>query len=232
MRFLKQVSTQRVIAYGLVLGLGAVLGIAPWAFVAGESSAEDKVEQKVEKKDKVSPKEKIERGRFMSFKDGTLTLKANSGDLIGNTIPENTKTFVWNHDENMFKPAGTVETLNQVKAGTWFVVRVSNDNVTLQIGARKGQTVGTFVSFKNDRLLILGKNLGESFTKKYGNNVHFNKFREDVPIYESVDGGEYTLVKETPGKILANVKEGTVVTVHGEGDDNITLIQIGVPKKN
>jgi hypothetical protein len=30
---------------------------------------------------------------------------------------------------------------------------------------------------------------------------------------------------------LANLKEGTVVTVHGEGDDNITRIDIGVAKK-
>jgi len=79
-------------------------------------------------------------------------------------------------------------------------------------------------------LLMLGKNLGESFTRKYGNNVHFNKFRLDVPVYESIDGGEYKLVEGTPGKILPNVKEGTLITVHGEGDDNITLIQIGEPK--
>ncbi len=32
-------------------------------------------------------------------------------------------------------------------------------------------------------------------------------------------------------KELANVKEGTVITVHGEGDDNITVVQIGVPAK-
>ena len=86
------------------------------------------------------------------------------------------------------------------------------------------------MSYKDNRLLVLGKNLGESFTKKYGNNVHFNKFREDVPLYESIDGGEYKLVEGTPGKILPNVKEGTLITVHGEGDDNITLIQIGEPK--
>ena len=32
-------------------------------------------------------------------------------------------------------------------------------------------------------------------------------------------------------KTLGNVKEGTLVTVHAEGDDNITFIQIGVPKQ-
>jgi hypothetical protein len=90
---------------------------------------------------------------------------------------------------------------------------------------------GRFVSFKDGRLLILGKNLGESFTKKYGDRVHFNKFREDVPVYESIDGGEYELVAGTSSEILGKVREGTNITIHGEGDDNITLIQIGVPKK-
>jgi len=79
-------------------------------------------------------------------------------------------------------------------------------------------------------LLMLGKDLGEKFTKKYGNNLHFNKFRNDVPAYESVDGGEYKLIG-TANKVLSDVKEGSVLTVHGEGDDNITLVQIGVPKK-
>ena len=77
--------------------------------------------------------------------------------------------------------------------------------------------------------MLLGKNLGESFTKKYGNNLHFNKFADNVPAYESIDGGEYKLIG-TANKTLGNVKEGTLVTVHAEGDDNITFIQIGVPK--
>ena len=29
----------------------------------------------------------------------------------------------------------------------------------------------------------------------------------------------------------ANVKEGTSITVYGEGDENFTRIEIGVPKK-
>ena len=149
---------------------------------------------------------------------------------IATKIKEDAKTLVWSDGDNAYKPADTAKTLNGAKTGTWFIVHVANENVTVRVGARKGSTTGTFVSFKDDRLLILGKNLGESFTKKYGNNVHFNKFRDDVPVYESVDGGEYKPIG-TANKVLGNVKEGTVVTVHGEGDDNITLVQIGVPKQ-
>ena len=86
------------------------------------------------------------------------------------------------------------------------------------------------MSFKDDRLLILGKDFPASFTKKYGNSVHFKKFAETIPVYESIDGGEYKLAG-TPSTVLGNVKEGTIITVHSEGDDNFTLIQIGVSKK-
>ncbi len=180
--------------------------------------------------EKVDQKTKTERGKFVSFKDGTLTIKANSGDLLANKIPENTKTLIWNNSEGKYTPAETAAVLSQAKVGTWFMVGVANENVTIRVGARKGTTTGTFVSYKNDRLLMLGKDLGESYTKKYGNNLHFNKFSDEVTVYESIDGGDYKLIgsaKET----LPNVKEGTIITVHGEGDDNITLIQIGVPKK-
>jgi hypothetical protein len=66
--------------------------------------------------------------------------------------------------------------------------------------------------------------------KKYGDNLHFHTFAEDVPAYESIDGSDYKLIG-TANKVLGDVKEGTILTVHAEGDDNITLIQIGVASK-
>ncbi|MSU78114.1 MAG: hypothetical protein EXS16_08465 [Gemmataceae bacterium] len=218
MRFMTDASRQDVITLGFVLGMAVVLGVVPWTPVSAQTG-------------KAGPSQKTERGRFVSYKDGTLTIQANSVALLGNKLPENAKTLVWDHDKGGYKPASTAEALNQAKAGTWFVIQVAKDNSTIRIGSRKGETIGTFVSFKNDRLLILGKNLGESYVLKYGNNVHFNKFRDDVPIYESVDSGDYQRAAGALRTILANLKEGTVVTVPGEGDDNITRIDIGVAKK-
>ena len=214
MRFLKRAS--RHVASVCVIAVGAVvvLGTVPSTVVEANVRVADKTE----------------RGRFVSFKEGTLTIKDNSGALLEYKIPESAKAFAWNDGENVYKPADAASALNGAKAGTWLIVSVANESVTIRIGSRKGITTGTLVSFKEGRLLMLGKNLGESYTKKYGNNVHFNKFREDVPAYESVDGGEFQLIG-TANKVLGNVKEGTIVTVHGEGDDNITVVQIGVPKK-
>jgi hypothetical protein len=176
-------------------------------------------------------KEKGGRGRFVSFKDGLLTLESNAGPLVSwSKIGQATKTFKWDTDANAYKQLdNAANALSQLKAGTW--VMVGDGKAIIRIGARGGRTTGTFISFKDDRLLLLGKDLGESYTKKYGNNLHMNKFRDDVPAYESVDGGEYKLVG-TANKVLRTVKEGTIVTVHGEGDDNITRIDIGVPKKS
>ena len=236
MRFMKPAFLARIAPCGCSLVAIAGLGLVPWTLVAAEpppaDKALDKVADKVSDKtpDKPAPKEQIDRGRFASFQGGVLTLSANSGATIANKIPASAKILVWNNEANAFRPASASETLDRVELGTWFIVRKSNQNVTLHIGSRKGQTVGTFVSYKEDRLLILGKNLGESFTKKYGNNVHFNKFRDDVPAYESIDGGEYKLIG-TANKVLGDVKEGTLVTIHGEGDDNITLVQLGAPTK-
>jgi len=122
---------------------------------------------------------------------------------------------------------GTAAALNQVTTGTY--VMVGDKRAYIRIGARQDRVVGAFVSFKNNRLLTLGKNLPEAFIKRYGSSLLYNKFRDDVPVYESVDGGEYKLIG-TADRVLPEVKEGTILTVQGEGDDNITLIQIGTPK--
>lgn len=205
----------------VLLAIIVVTETVPRQLVAAESPAADKVEVKVQSGGG--------RGKFVSFKDGTLTVEANDGTLIKNKLPEGTKTLKWN-DDGGFKPVETVATLEQVKAGAWIHVQLEKGTASVRIGSRKGVTIGTFVSYKDNRLLLLSKNLGESFVKKYGNQVHFNKFRDDVQAFESVDGGEYQLLGFA-NKVLANVKEGTVITVHGEGDDNITLVQIGVPTK-
>ncbi|MCE9608473.1 MAG: M56 family metallopeptidase [Planctomycetia bacterium] len=188
-----------------------------------ESSLEKKVDHRID------ANSKMHWGRFTSFKNGTLTLESNSGELIETNVVRKTKTTEWSDTSGKFVPTDTFVALRQLKVGTVIVVNGANQSGTLRIGSRKGVTIGTFVSYENDRLLMLGKNLGERFTKKYGNNVHFNKFRDDVPAYESIDGGEYRPIGMA-NEALRNVKEGTILHVHSEGDDNITLVRIGEKK--
>ena len=228
MRSTNPLSRCFVITRGAMLGASAVLAVAAWAVAPASVTAADAPAPKAA----VDQKDQNGWGRFVSFKDGALTLESNAGVLLAwGRIPDGAKILQFDAAAGEYKGAAGApgDVLAKVKAGT--VVSVRDKKATIRIGARKGQTTGTFVSFKDGRLLMLGKDLGvNSYTRKYGNNVHYNKFRDDVPAYESVDGGEYKLVG-TANKVLAEVKDGTVLTVHGEGDDNITLVQIGVPKK-
>jgi len=148
--------------------------------------------------------------------------------LVWNNIPEKIEVVRWDNAADKYVPAGNAEVLSKVEAGTWTIV-VAN-KALIRIGSRKGSTTGTFVSYKNERLLMLGTNLGGSYVKKYGNPLHMNKFADDVPVYESIDGGDYELVGN-PATVLPKVKEGAIITIYGEGDDNITRIEIGVKKK-
>ena len=199
---------------GIIFGIAAI----SWTPATAQSPAAAPVDQK----------EKQNQGKFVSFKDGTLILKGNYSGLIWHDIPEKTKVVHWDHAAGEYQPSGTAEVLGKVEPGSW--VMVTAGRTLIRVGASKERIVGTFVSFKDDRLLMLGTALPEAFTKKYGNTLHFNKFAEGVPVYESVDGGEFKHVgiAET---ILPTVKEGTVLAVYGEGDDNNTKVEIGVPAK-
>ena len=246
MRFVRPVSSRVVWGYAFLLSTAAVVSLIPWVLKAADAPAKSKpteskatesktAESKPDgvaaaKSDRVAPKEKTERGRFVSFRDGLLTIQANSGAMLENRVPAGAKGFVWSNAEDKYVPVDAAEALGRAQAGNWFYVHASENNFTFRIGSRKGQTIGTFVSFQDDRLLMLARNLGGSYAKKYGNNVHFHKFRDDTPIYESVDGGEYKQVG-TANKTLSTVREGTVLTVYGEGDDNITRVEIGVADK-
>ncbi len=209
---MKSPPRHRFILGSLLLGIVVLLGVAP------ATRAADAADQK----------DQAGRGKFMSFKDGTLTLKGNYGVLAWHNVTEKTQVLRWDDAAVEYKPAGNAEALHKVEAGAW--VMVGGGKSVIRVGSRKGRTTGTFVSFKDDRLLLLGTNLGGSYVKKYGNQVHFNKFAADVPVYESIDGGDFTLAG-TPTTALPRVKEGTILTIYGEGDDNITRIEIGVPKK-
>jgi len=173
-------------------------------------------------------KDKFGCGKFVSFKEGTLILKGNYESLVWHNVTEKTKVVQWDYAAGKYKPSGTAEVLGKVEPGAW--VMVTAGRALIRVGARKDRITGTFVSFKDERLLMLGTALSEAFTKKYGNTLHFNKFAEGVPVYESVDGGDFKLVGIAE-KILPTVKEGIIVTVYGEGDDNNTRVELGVQVK-
>lgn len=198
---------------------------------AKPKSAPAEVATPVKKVDAVGAKAKSFRGRFHSFTDRTLKIETNLGELIATAIPAEARLSVWNDAAGRYDAVPGHAALAQAKAGTPVAANVADSGqLTLRLGSRKGKTVGKFVSFTDGRLQITGTNLGERYTKMYGTAVRFSKFRNDVPAFESIDGGEYRLIGMA-NEVLGRVKAGTIITVHGEGDENATLVQIGVPKQ-
>ena len=255
MRFLKPESRHIVIASAAVLSMVAVAGIVPWFFVSATASAADQADPK---ETKVAKKDRTERGWFVSFEDGLLELQYFEGAKgpVEKTIqiPDSATTFVWNHDERRLKPVDTAQAMSQLKAlvapvsashvdtaetmmwrkaGTGLVVQIAAENVTIRIGENRiPPFVGNFVSFKDDFLFSLLKNTDPKFQKTYGDTVKF-RMNEGIPVYESIDGGEYQRVG-TPRTVLAKMKEGTIVTVfhnYKTETDEFYLILAGVKKK-
>lgn len=229
---------------GMMMGIAAVSCtlIALPAPAAGE----------IEKKAQVAPKEKTERGWFVAFDDGMLALQNRDG-LVRTKIPADAKTFVWMHGENRYKSVDTTEAMNQLKklaapvdaahadtpesmnwrkAGTGLVVKSAEQNVTIHIGENRPPFVGKFVALKNDVLVFRLTNPSAQYQRSYGNTLNF-KMREDIPVYESIDGGAYKWVG-TPRTALSNVKEGANITVYHyykSEDDEFYLILTGVSKQ-
>ena len=216
MRSVKSSTRAIVLAIGIVPAMIGASGI-----FSAQSPAAEKAEPKKE-----APKEKNEGGRFVSFKDGTLTLKTHTGTTIEKQIAENTKASVWSHEEGVYQPKGAAEALKLIKPGTVVGVQTAKDSVTLRIGAKKGQTVGTFVSFKDDRLTILGKDFPESFTKKYGNTVHFQNCTTQSGTAAGIwtkGSANLTLQNGTTFTNLRSTGEGTGGCInHGTGNLTIT----------
>ena len=166
-------------------------------------------------------------GKFVSFQNGALTVHRLDGKfLVWNQFPAQTKFVQFDAAAERFRPVESIEAFKNVKVGTWIQVADS----TVRIGEEDRRITGSILSFKDQRLLLMGKDPESSYLKVYGPTVHFSKFREDIPAYRSIDGGEYQLIG-TANQALADAKEGEIVTLHDEGEGNWTYIEIGVKKK-
>ncbi|MEZ6058373.1 MAG: hypothetical protein R3C01_16860 [Planctomycetaceae bacterium] len=226
----------------------ALIGMIPFALVAAESpktSADEAspVTNETKPTSTSTDEQPIKtltqgKGKFVSFEDGTLTLEGPSGRLVWKEIDANTKSYLGEGEssdqDRGYRPVETLDALSKIKPGTqvfvgsWFGYEKRHG---IFIGITPGKSVGTFVSYKDGSLSLLAKDRqAGSFTKKYGNSLFIRNLPTDIAVEESVDGGAYEQIG-TVKEVLADVAEGTVVTVHFLGEGNVTLIQLGVPKK-
>jgi len=218
MRYVRPASQASTWAWRAGLLLTAAVGLTSWKIVAAQTPEYGPVEKDVA----------VGRGKFLSFENGALKLQGNHQVYLWTKIPDHVKVFEYRPATKAYEPVPAAA-LAKIPPGKWTLV--TDQGAAIRIGSRGGMTTGTFVSFKDQRLTMLGTNLGPSYAKKYGNVLKFNRFAPNVPVEESVDGGPYQRIGVAEN-VLGDVREGTILRVHGEGDDNITLIQLGVPREN
>lgn len=208
-------------------------------------------------KEKDAPKPLFMSGEFVSFENGRLTLRQYLGRgekrIHSYDVPTYAKTMFWNHDENRRDNVETAEAMRQLtalvepvknsrvetaetmrwrKAGTGLVVRASADTFTIEIGEQKAPFIGTFGSFVDDKLLFHFKNPDAQLRKSYGGSVRF-AMNETIPVYESIDGGEYQHAG-TPRNVLSRLKEGENITVYHyykTETDEFYLVLVGMKAK-
>jgi len=246
MRFIAPLSRRQRIGYAILLSAISLFGFSPWVLVAAEPQdvpAAEKTPTADKSKRASNPGEPLPtlkqgKGKFVSFKDGTLTLEGPAGQLVWDGIAAGTKTYLGvgesNDKDRGYRPVDTLDAMSKVKPGTlvfvgsWFGYEKRHG---IFVGVTPGTTTGTFVSFKGGSLSLLAKERSAgSFSKKYGNSLFIRNLPTDIPVEESIDGGAFERIG-TVKQVLPDVAEGVVVTVHFLGEGNITLIQLGIPKK-
>jgi hypothetical protein len=205
MRFLRLAYGK--IAYGCVLAMIALLAVV--------------------QADQGPSKAKTASGTFVSFKDGTLTLRDKSGLVVHEQIGANYKTFQNNENGPGVKQVPTVEALSQVLPGTVCQVHVEDREISIGLDHR---VIGTFESYQDGKLDLLPADAPAGFLKRPTGRVVL-AIDPGIPVLESVDGSDYRHAGSA-GEVLKNVRKGTMVTARSEYDtDTIEVIQLGDSKR-
>jgi len=178
-------------------------------------------------------------GLFVSYLDGTLTLKSKSGQSVYEKVGENYKTYQNNEDGPGSKLVPTVRALkgeqiqgnitplSRVMPGT--LVRVDVDAKEIFVGLDY-RVIGTFESFQDGKLNLVAVDVPQGFIKIPTGNVTLEIDRS-IPVLESIKGGDLKFAG-LAGDVMKSVKKGATVTVRSEYDpDNIEVLEIGEPKR-
>ncbi len=213
MHFLKLVSCPSGVAYQIALGM-----ITFWSVWTGTLAAAE-----------VPAANKSASGTFVSFKDGTLTIKGKSGLLVYEQVGENYKSYQNNEDGPGSKLVGTIEALSRVLPGTVCHVDTATREVSFGLDNR---VMGTFVSYEKEKgkLHLLAADVPQGFVQRPIGKIALTIDRS-TPVLESRDGGDFKFagVAEV---ILKDVKNGALVTARSEYDPEIIeVIQIGTPRR-
>lgn len=171
--------------------------------------------------------EKSGTGSYVSFVDGTLTIKGKSGLLTYKRVGANYKSFENNEDGPGSNVVETVAALSRVLPGTVVQVDVEAREISFGLDHR---VIGTFVSFEDGQLNLLAAEAPKGFVAKPSGKITL-AIDPNIPVLESINGGDYKFAGPA-GKVLKSVKQGEMITARSEYDPAIVeVIQTGAPKR-
>lgn len=144
-RYVKQTTPRMVLTYGLLLALGAALGLVPWSLVAAPASAaeESKPTEQNDQTEENGRTEAIVRGQYVSFQDGVLRVKVQ-GDR-SDLVSERKWKIVDDVKVVCHRRAGATQRMardafKQWEAGGPIAVAVRDGNVVyIELGADKAR---------------------------------------------------------------------------------------------
>ena len=212
----KRSSRHAIIACATALQIVAISGFMPSTFAAAPTSTNipDK-------------KPRTASGTFVSFKDGTLTLKHRSDVLTYEQVGAQYKTYENNEDGPGSKLVDTVAALNRVLPGAVVDVNVEDREISFGFDHR---VIGNFVSYENGKLTLLAADVAPGFIARPTGTVAV-EIEPGIPVLESIEGGDYAYTGPAIDA-LKTVQKGTLLTARSEYDaDTIEVIQIGEPKR-
>ncbi len=169
---------------------------------------------------------KSESGTLVSYRDGALTLRGKSGDLVYE-VGSNFKTWQNNEEGPGSKHVDTVQTLSQAAPGT--VVRLDAENREVFLGLDYRE-IGIFESYQDGKLQLLAADVPPGFVQKPEGKLVL-AIDPGIPVLESVEGAPYRY-RGPAGEVLKHVKKGTQVTARSEYDvEHFEVIQLGEPRQ-
>jgi hypothetical protein len=220
MRFVKPTFLLNGLACGFALGI---------AIMPGRLSAAD-----------APATGKSSSGAFVSFVEGTLTLKSKSGLIVYENVGENYKTYQNNEWGVGSRLVGTValtgaklkpnekgfeSSLDRVRPGTLVRVDVKAGEINFGFDHR---IIGKLVSYDGGQLNLEAVDVPAGYVQKPAGKFSVT-IDPGIPALESIDGGNLKYAGPA-GEVLKAAKPGAIVTARTQDVDVIEVVEIGLPK--
>ena len=167
-------------------------------------------------------------GTFVSYRDGTLTLRGKSGGLVVHRqVGADYTTFENNEDGPGAKAVDTVAELTHAAPGTPFQIDPARSELSFGLDYR---VIGNLVSYADGQLQLNSADVPPGYVARPAGRITL-AIDPAIPVLESIAGARYQFAGPA-GEVLKRVPKGTLLTLRSESDPAaMEVVQIGDPKQ-